>query len=193
MTELPPTPERLAGFSDGVIAVIITIMVLELKAPHDANWNALLALWPIFVSYGLSYLFVGVFWANHHHLLRDARVADHKLVGANLLALFFVSLIPFFTAFMAENRMAAFATALYAGVFLLSTVGYVLLQKAVTAQAQSASGLRRIERAADRRNWISLAAFALAIPSAYLHPALSFLIIILGAILYFIPDAVFRI
>jgi uncharacterized membrane protein len=100
MSERPPTTERLSGFSDGVIAVIITIMVLELKPPHGSDWHALIPLWPTFLSYALSYLFIGVFWANHHSLLREAHVADHKLVGANLLALFVVSLIPFCTAYV---------------------------------------------------------------------------------------------
>jgi uncharacterized membrane protein len=98
MTTKPPTPERLAGFSDGVLVVIITIMVIDLKAPHGANWSALVPLWPTFLSYGLSYLFVGVFWASHHYMLRDARVAGPMLVGANLFTLFTVSLIPFCTA-----------------------------------------------------------------------------------------------
>ena len=193
MTERPPTPERLAGFSDGVIAVIITIMVLELKAPHGANWRALLPLWPTFLSYGLSYLFVGVFWANHHYLLKDACVADHKLVGANLFALFTVSLIPFCTAYLAENHRAAFPSALYGGVILMATFAYLLLQQVVAAQNRSDPDVRQKKKVANKRDWISVISFALAIPSAYIHPGLSFLLILLGVLLYFLPNAFLRI
>jgi uncharacterized membrane protein len=107
-----PTSERLAAFSDGVLAIIITIMVLDLKAPHNTSLESLLQLWPTFLSYALSYLFVGVFWLNHHHLIHHAEHAEPMVLWANLLALFPVSLIPFSTAYLAENRMAPFATAL---------------------------------------------------------------------------------
>jgi uncharacterized membrane protein len=187
MTKGPPTPERLAGFSDGVLAVIITIMVLDLKAPHGANWRALVPLWPTFLSYGLSYLFVGVFWANHHYMLRGARVADHMLVGANLFALFTVSLIPFCAAYLAENHMASFPTALYAGVLLIATFAYLVLQHVVAAQNESDS--EGWLRKANKRDWISATSFVLAIPSAYIHPALSFFLILAGVLLYFLPNA----
>jgi uncharacterized membrane protein len=127
------TPERLAAFSDGVIAIIITIMVLELKVPHEPSLRALSQLWPVRLSYALSYLFAGVFWANHHHLLRHARDTQPMIIWANLLVLFFVSLIPFFTEYMAETRLAAFTTALYAGVFLLVTLTFIFLQKVIAS------------------------------------------------------------
>jgi uncharacterized membrane protein len=153
MTTKPPTPERLAGFSDGVLVVIITIMVLDLKAPHGANWSALVPLWPTFLSYGLSYLFVGVFWANHHYMLRDARVAGPMLVGANLFTLFTVSLIPFCTAYLAENRMASFPTALYAGVLLIATFAYLLLKHVVVAQNELYFGGTAEERKQARLDY----------------------------------------
>jgi uncharacterized membrane protein len=184
------TPERVGAFSDGVLAIIITIMVLELKAPHDATLNALVGLWPTFLSYAISYLFVGVFWMNHHHLFHHTERAEPMVIWANLFTLFFVSLIPFFTAYMAETRLSSFTTALYAGIFLLITLAFMLLQKAIALQFGSNAELRAMDRAATRRNWIALGAYAVAIPAAYLHPAVS--LVIIGGIsaLYFIPDVV---
>jgi uncharacterized membrane protein len=173
-----------------VIAVIITIMVLELKAPHDASPAALFALWPAFASYALSYLFVGVVWINHHHLLRYAESADSSIIWTNLLFLFLVSLIPFFTSYMAENHMNSFTTALYAVVFLLITVAFNLFQAAITRQAGEEAELKALVRAARRRNWIALLFYALAIPAAYLHPAISLGLILGVSLLYFAPDAV---
>lgn len=168
-------------------------MVLDLKAPHGANWRALVPLWPTFLSYGLSYLFVGVFWSNHHYLLKDARLADHKLVGFNLLALFTVSLIPFCTAYLAENRMAAFPTALYAGLMLIATFAYLLLQHVIAGQHRADSDAMRNRRVVNKRDWISVISFALAIPGAYIHPALSLLLILTGVMLYFLPNTWLRI
>jgi uncharacterized membrane protein len=186
-----PTPERLAGFSDGVLAVIITIMVLDLKAPHGANWEALVPLWPTFLSYAMSYLFVGVFWSNHHHMLREARVADHRLVGANLFALFPISLLPFCTAYLAENQFASFPTALYAGVMLFATVAYLILQQVIAGQNGTAAKgwLKR----ANKRDWISGTAFVLAVPAAYVHPALSLGLILTGVVMYLLPNTMMRI
>lgn len=188
MRPKPPAPERLAAFSDGVIAVIITVMVLELKAPHGANWHALFPLWPIFVSYALSYLFVGVFWSNHHYLLREARVADHKLVGANLFSLFTISLIPFSTAYLAENQMAPFTTAFYAAVLLIATIAYLILQSTIQAQHDPGHEKSVRERRVNKRDWISFICFTLAVPAAYLHPALSLLLILTAVLFYFLPN-----
>jgi TMEM175 potassium channel family protein len=186
-------PERLGAFSDGVIAVIITIMVLDLKAPRDASLGALLALWPMFLSYGLSYLFVGIVWVNHHHLLRYAKRAEPFVIWTNLLLLFFVSLIPFFTAYMAENRMDRFTAAVYAAVFLCVTLAFMLFQEAVTRQtAQEDAALRVKIGAARKRNWLALGAYAAAIPAAYVHPAISLALIFAVAMLYFVPEASLR-
>jgi uncharacterized membrane protein len=188
MRKGPPSPERIASFSDGVLAVIITIMVLDLKPPSGADWRALVPLWHLFFSYAVSYIFVGVFWANHHYMIRDARVADHKLVGANLFALFTVSLIPFCTAYLAENHMQAFPTALYAGQILLATFAYLILQRVVHAQNASDPDVERKAHVAIKRDWISVIAFVFAVPAAYLHPALSFVLILSGVLCYFLPN-----
>jgi uncharacterized membrane protein len=192
MARREATTERVGVFSDGILAIIITIMVLELKAPHDTNVNALLELWPTFLSYGLSYLFIAVFWTNHHHLLRYTQLAHHGVIWANLFALFFVSLIPFFTAYMAVNEMMPFATALYAGNFLLVNTTFMILQKVISLQHGADTELQEMDRAANKRNWFAVGLFAIAVPAAYLHPSVSIAIIFCVAAVYFIPDAFSR-
>jgi uncharacterized membrane protein len=182
------TPERLGAFSDGVIAIIITIMVLDLRAPHGSNAEVLFRLWPTFAAYLLSYSFVGIVWVNHHHLLRYTRFAGHLVIWANLAFLFFVSLIPFFTAFMAENQMSKFTTALYAASFLLVASGFMLFQKSITRQMEDDPELRATERGAMRRNWIAMALYALAVPTAYVRPVLSLGLVVATGLLYAIPD-----
>ena len=192
MAARKPTPERLGAFSDGVIAIVITIMVLELKPPHDASLHAILNLWPTFLSYALSYLFVGVFWANHHHLLRYAEWAEPLLIWSNLLVLFFVSLIPFFTAYISATSFSSLAAALYAGNFLLVTAAFMLLQNVIAKQFGTDAVLKAMDKAARKRNWIALVAYAAAIPAAYLQPLVSLAIVFCIAALYFIPDALKR-
>ena len=186
-------PERLGAFSDGVIAIIITIMVLELKAPHESNLAAVFALWPTFAAYALSYLFVGVVWANHHHLLRYAENASPLVIWTSMGFLFFVSLIPFCTAYMAEHRMDSFTTALYAVNFLLITVAFMFFQWAITRQIDLTAMENAAVRVANWRNWIALALYALAVPAAYLHPVISLGLILAVALLYFVPEAVKRV
>jgi uncharacterized membrane protein len=183
------TPERLAAFSDGVLAIIITIMVLDLRVPHEVSLATLCGIWPTFASYALSYLFVGLLWINHHHLLRYAETADARVIWSNLGLLFFVSLIPFFTSLMAENHMNALTTALYAFIFLLVTVSFSLFQAAVTRQAGHAEEVRCMFSVARKRNWIAMALYILAIPSAYVRPAISFALIFGVALLYSAPNA----
>ena len=163
------------------------------KAPHDGSPAALIALWPAFASYAISYLFVGVVWINHHHLLRYTESADPSVIWSNLLFLFFVSLIPFFTSYMAENHMNSFTTALYAVVFLLITVAFNLFQLAITRQMREGAEPKSMVQTAKRRNWIAMLLYALAIPAAYLHPAMSLGLILGVSLLYFAPDAVKRV
>jgi len=186
-------PERLGAFSDGVIAIIITIMVLDLRPPHDSNLGAVFALWPTFAAYALSYLFVGVVWANHHHLLRYAENASAPVIWTSMGFLFFVSLIPFCTAYLAERRMDSFTTALYAVNFFLITVAFMFFQWSITRQIDMTSSENAAVRVANWRNWIALALYALAVPAAYLHPAISLSLILAVALLYFVPEAVKRV
>ena len=124
---------RLEAFSDGVIAIIITIMVLELKVPHGATWADLRELLPVMVSYVLSFINVGIYWNNHHHLLQAVKQVDGRVLWANMHLLFWLSLMPFATAWMGENDFAALPTALYGGVLLLSAIAYTILVRVLLA------------------------------------------------------------
>jgi uncharacterized membrane protein len=185
-----PGTERLGGFSDGVIAVIITIMVLELHVPHAPTAAALLALWPTFVSYLLSYLFVAIIWVNHHHLVHYTREATPRAVWTNLLMLFFVSLIPLFTEWVAESRLAPFATAMYAADFLTVCGTFILFENSVAAQLDPEDKELAATRArANRRNWFAFGLYAVAIPTAFWQPALSLGILLLNALMYIVPES----
>ena len=185
-----PGPERLGGFSDGVLAVIITIMVLELHVPHAPTAAALLALWPTFVSYLLSYLFVAIIWVNHHHLVHHTREATRRAVWTNLLMLFFVSLIPFFTEWVADSRLAPFATAMYAADFFVVCATFILFENSVAVQLDPRDRVLAATRArANRRNWFAFGLYALAIPTALWEPGVSLGIILLNAMLYIVPES----
>ena len=127
------TKTRIEAFSDGVIAIIITIMVLELKIPHGSELADLFELWPVFISYVLSFAFVGIYWANHHHLLHTVRQINSRLIWANLTLLFFLSIIPFTTGWMGENHFENIPVAVYALNLLMSAVSYFILQQVIMA------------------------------------------------------------
>jgi uncharacterized membrane protein len=160
--------------------------------PHESNLHALAAMWPTFFGYALSYLFVGVVWINHHHLIRYTDRAEPAVIWTNLLLLFFVSLIPFFTAYMAESRMDSFTTALYAGIFLLVTIAFMQFQNTIARQFGNDAELRAMDHVGRKRNWIALIAYAVAIPAAYVHPGVSLSIVVCISALYFVPDALTR-
>src|SRR4029453_4336452 len=124
---------RLEAFSDGVLAIIITIMVLELKVPHGTDLAALGPLFPVFLSYVLSFIYIGIYWSNHHHLLHAVRHVNGRILWANLHLLFWLSLIPFVTGWMGENHFAPLPTAFYGGVLLLAAVAYTILQTLIVA------------------------------------------------------------
>jgi uncharacterized membrane protein len=184
-----PTPERLNAFSDGVIAVIITIMVLELKPPHDASVASLRELWPTFLSYVISFLFVGVVWVNHHHLFRYVERVCATVIWVNLAFLFFVSLVPFVTAYLAENRLNAFTTALYAGMCVLITISFNFLQGTIVREFGDDQKLQALAHGAKRRNRLALLVYTLAIPVAYVQPYVSIAMISGVTMMYFFPDA----
>jgi len=185
-----PGPERLSAFSDGVIAIIITIMVLELKVPHEPTLAAVMGLWPVLASYALSYLIVALIWINHHHLVLHVRHADSLVLWTNLLLLFIVSLIPLFTEYMAAMRMARFPTALYAASFVAVDLAFMLFEGRVSRQIDPEdTSTLDARRRARRRNWIACALYAVAVPAAYLHPAVSLGIILFNALLYVAPEA----
>lgn len=178
---------RLEAFSDGVIAIIITIMVLELKVPHDANWAALRPLIPVFLSYVLSFVYVGIYWHNHHHLLQAVRHVNGTILWANSHLLFWLSLFPFATAWMGENDFAAVPVALYGLVVFFAAIAYLILTRVLIAHHGKDSTLgAAIGR--DTKGKISLGIYAIAVVSALIVPWFACLLYVLVAILWLIPD-----
>ena len=181
------TPGRLEAFSDGVLAIIITIMVLELKVPHGAEWSALSPLWPVFVSYVLSFIYVGIYWNNHHHLLKAVDRIGGGVLWANLNLLFWLSLLPFASGYLGENHFAAAPTALYGTVLLLAGVAYTILVRALLAHHDHDSKLARAI-GTERKGWLSLALYAAGIGVSFVQPVVSNLVYVAVAIMWLVPD-----
>ena len=181
------TKGRLEAFTDGVIAVIITIMVLELKAPHDADPKALMPIIPVFLSYVLSFVFVGIYWNNHHHMFHAVHHVNGKTLWANLHLLFWLSLIPFVTGWMGENHFAALPTALYGTVLLMAAVAYRILQSLIVA-AEGHNSKLRASIGADVKGTISLAAYASAVALAFVSQWVAGLLYVAVALMWLIPD-----
>ena len=179
--------DRLAAFSDGVIAIIITIMVLELKVPHGADWAALRGVAPNFVSYVLSFLYLAIYWNNHHHLLHTVTRVDGLILWANSHLLFWLSLVPAATGWMGENFLAPLPTAVYGAILLMPAIAYYLLQKAIVHQqgrhSVLASALGR-----DVKGKISPLLYAAAVALAFVDAWLSIAIYALVAVMWLIPD-----
>jgi uncharacterized membrane protein len=178
---------RLEAFSDGVIAIIITIMVLELRPPHDAGWEALRPLFATFSSYVLSFVFVGIYWNNHHHLLHAVEHVDGRILWANLNLLFWMSLMPFATAWMGETSWAAVPTAVYGLVLLMASLAYPLLEGAIIAQQGPESRLRAA-LGSRRKEKTSAAAYVVAIGLAAVTPWASLAIYVGVALMWLVPD-----
>jgi uncharacterized membrane protein len=180
-------PERLSGFSDGVIAIIITIMVLELKVPHGGDWEALKGSFPIFLSYVLSFIYVAIYWNNHHHLLHTCKRVNGTILWANTHLLFWLSLIPFATAWLGENHMATLPTALYGLALLMPAIAYVLLQRAIVRVNGADSTLAQA-LGADLKGKISPLLYVAGIGLAFVSPWISIALYVLVALIWLIPD-----
>jgi uncharacterized membrane protein len=178
---------RLEAFSDAVIAILMTIMVLELKVPHGADFAALRPLLPVFLSYVLSFIYLGIYWNNHHHLLQIARHVNGGTLWANLHLLFWLSLIPFVTGWMGDNHFAALPVALYGMVLLLSAVAYYILCQNLISHHGKNSPLA-IAIGKDLKGRISLVFYAVAIPLAFVNPLFACGIYVLVATIWLIPD-----
>jgi uncharacterized membrane protein len=178
---------RLEAFSDGVLAIIITIMVLELKVPHGVGFSALQPLLPIFLSYVLSFLYVGIYWNNHHHLLHAAQQVSGRMLWANLHLLFWLSLFPFTTGWMGENHLASTPTAVYGFVLLMAAIAYWLLQRAIIAQ-QGRESLLAVAIGADWKGKLSPALYFAAIPLAFVSAWLASGLYVFVALLWLVPD-----
>jgi uncharacterized membrane protein len=179
---------RLEAFSDGVIAIIITIMVLEFKVPHGAQMADLLPLAPVFLSYVLSFVNVGIYWNNHHHLMHAVRKVDGSILWANNFLLFWLSLMPFATAWMGENHFAALPVAVYAVDLTLCALAYTLLQSRII-KLQGRDSLLFTAVGRDRKGKLSLASYLVSVPFAFAgYPAVSGVLIVLVACIWLIPD-----
>jgi uncharacterized membrane protein len=178
---------RLEAFSDGVIAIIITIMVLELKVPHDTTLEGLRPLVPVFLSYVLSFVFIGIYWNNHHHMLQAAQHVNGSTLWANLHLLFWLSLIPFGTAWMGENHFEAVPVALYGFLLLMCGVAYTILSRMLIKMHGPESTLAKAV-GKDGKGLASLAIYACAVPLAFVSPRLSCTLYVVVAVMWLIPD-----
>jgi len=182
------TKGRLEAFSDGVLAIVITIMVLELDVPHgDATIAALAPIVPVFISYALSFVFVGIYWNNHHHLLHAAPLVDGRVLWANLHLLFWLSLIPFVTGWMGENHFATWPTALYGVVLLLSGIAYFILAQVLIAVNGRDSALAKAI-GNDVKGRVSIMIYLAAIPLAFVAGWLALALYVFVAIMWLVPD-----
>jgi uncharacterized membrane protein len=179
---------RLEAFSDGVLAIIITIMVLELKVPHGADLAALAPLLPSFLSYVLSFIYLGIYWNNHHHMLHATRQVTGSILWANLHLLFWLSVVPFVTGWMGENGFAPAPTALYGAVLLLAAIAYRILQRAIIAGQGGAGSLLAKAVGSDLKGKISPVLYLIAIPSAFISQWISAALYVLVALIWLIPD-----
>lgn len=177
---------RMEAFSDGVIAIIITIMVLELRAPHDTSLAGLRPLIPVFASYVMSFIYVGIYWNNHHHLLHVTQHIDGRALWANLHLLFWLSLVPFVTAWMGENHFSQWPVALYGSILLLAAISYTILVKVLLA----APGNELLASAlgSDFKGKISMVIYVIGILLAFVRPWLACAIYVLVAAIWLIPD-----
>jgi uncharacterized membrane protein len=179
---------RLEAFSDGVIAIIITIMVLEIKVPHGAEWSDLFRIYPVFLSYILSFMYVGIYWCNHHHLLHTVKRVSSGILWANMHLLFWLSLVPFVTGWMGENHFAPHTITAYAAVMICCGTAFAILQYAIKKANPEQGELGLALSKLRFKAWISVGCYALAIGAAFISNLLSGLLFLEVAVLWFIPS-----
>jgi uncharacterized membrane protein len=183
------TPARLEAFSDGVIAVIITIMVLELKVHHENGLAGLRAVLPTLCLYLISFAFTGVYWINHHHLVHRTEEADELVLYANLGFLFCLSLLPFFTSYVLEKKMDSFSVAIYVTSMILTGFSFLLLRLAIARRLRHAGKFEAEDKAVERKNYLSLFVYLVAVPVAFQHPSLSLGLVAFVTIIWITPTA----
>lgn len=180
---------RLEAFSDGVLAIIITIMVLELKVPHGDNWEALHHLVPVILSYVLSFVYIGIYWNNHHHMLHTVSRVTGRVLWANLHLLFWLSLVPFVTGWMGENHFSSLPTAMYGVVLFMAALAYWILQNCIISVEGGKESLLAKAVAKDYKGKLSILLYAIAIPLAFWIEWAADAIYVLVAIIWLIPDS----
>jgi len=178
---------RLEAFSDGVLAVIITIMVLELKVPHAPDLSALALMLPVLLSYVLSFVFIGIYWNNHHHMLHAVQKINGAALWANLHLLFWLSIVPFVTDWMGENHLAAVPVALYGAVLFMAGLAYTILARTLIAY-QGKDSVLAIALGKDFKGLASLVCYAIAVALSFVNTRISIAIYILVAVMWFVPD-----
>jgi uncharacterized membrane protein len=179
---------RMEAFSDGVLAIIITIMVLEIKVPQSSDWSELKHLIPVFLSYVLSFFYIGIYWGNHHHLLHSVRKVTSGILLSNLNLLFWLSLIPFATGWMGENHFAPNTVAIYGTVLLISGFAFYILLKAVERNAHDIDQLRKAFKILNRKGITSEIGYLLSIPIAFINTGISGILFVIITIMWLIPD-----
>lgn len=182
------TKTRLEAFSDGVIAIIITIMVLELKVPHDASWVELEKLWPVFLSYVVSFVFIGIYWGNHHHLIHTIKEVQGGILWANLHLLFWLSLIPFATAWMGENHFARNTVVVYALLGACCGTAYYFLLTLIKNCNPGNEALQAVLAKQSKKGIRSLLLYCFAVGAAFIHTAISGVLILIVALMWLLPD-----
>lgn len=178
---------RLEAFSDGVLAIVITIMVLELRVPEGTGWNALRPVWPVLLSYVLSFVHLGIYWSNHHHLFQAIDRVNGKILWANLHLLFWLSLVPFTTRWLGESEVAPLATAVYGIVLLFAAAAYFIVTRALVGEHGPESEIARI-LGSDMKGWVSILLYASAVPLAWVSPWISLAIYVAVAVMWLIPE-----
>lgn len=178
---------RLEAFSDGVLAIIITIMVLELKPPKETSLAGLISISPIFISYLVSFIYVGIYWNSHHHLFQVTETINGKILWANLHLLFWLSLIPFTTAWIGENHMETLPVALYGFVFLICALAFLLLKSLILQNHEKTSVIHKMI-GSHKKEYVSLAVYIIGIVLAFIHPYLSIFCFICVGLVWFLPD-----
>ena len=181
------TRQRLEAFTDAVIAIVMTIMVLEMKVPHGQDWTALAPLQSIFVSYIISFAYLGIYWNNHHHMMHMTQNINGRVLWANLVLLFWLSLIPFVTGWMGENHFAPIPTALYGTVLLLASIAYFVLQGIIIRHQGADSPLKRAV-GKDLKGKISVTLYVIALPMAFVCRWIAIAIYVIVALIWFVPD-----
>jgi len=189
MHEEKITADRLATYSDAVFAVIVTIMVLELRAPDQAAFSALWPLWPTAISYAVSYLFIAIIWMNHHYLMRFVGPPTLRLIWINFVHLFTVSFLPFATAWIARTQLASSPVAFYAGLFVCIDIAYNFFEREILVRADATQVPERTRRIARRRSLVVLASFTIAMLVAFVAPRFAFGLICTALILHLRPEA----
>ena len=189
MPKVNASPARLEAFSDGVIAVIITIMVLDLKVPHDLGLAGLVAVLPTLAVYLLSFVFTGVYWVNHHQLIHRTDQAPERILYANLAFLFCLSLLPFFTAYVLDHKMDSFSVCIYVSSMMLTGASFLVLRLAIGHHLRRSGSLEREDMMAERKHWVSILLYLVSIGLSFRHPLFALGLVALISILWIIPTA----